>query len=170
MRRPLSSEMASARYRSAVAFDRVMAADEIERANKTTVTAAIAKATFYQRSPSPKNFSSRFRTSTASAGSRTCMMTPPDRGQAPNVSPAARQSTARLADEAANPLQTSVRQRNRFAAELLTSIFRNIGDDMVRIEEILHICPITTPDCSDPTELPRYIRDDYGLRLRHRIS
>ena len=30
-----------------VAFDRVMAADEIERADKTTVTAAIAKAAFY---------------------------------------------------------------------------------------------------------------------------
>jgi hypothetical protein len=30
-----------------VAFDRVMAADEIERADKTAVTAAIAKAAFY---------------------------------------------------------------------------------------------------------------------------
>jgi predicted DNA-binding ribbon-helix-helix protein len=32
----------------------------------------------------------------------------------------------------------------------------------VRIEQI-HIGPITTPDCPDPTESPRYIRDDYGL-------
>jgi hypothetical protein len=48
MRRPLSSEMAAARYRSAgVALDHVMAADEIERADKTAVTSAIAKATFY---------------------------------------------------------------------------------------------------------------------------
>jgi hypothetical protein len=30
-----------------IAFDRVMAADEIERADKTAVTAAIAKAAFY---------------------------------------------------------------------------------------------------------------------------
>jgi hypothetical protein len=23
--------------------------------------------------------------------------------------------------------------------------------------------PITNPDCPDPTEIPRYIRDDYGF-------
>ena len=39
-----------------------------------------------ERSPSPKNFSSRFRTSTASAGSRACVMTAPDRGKTRNVS------------------------------------------------------------------------------------
>jgi predicted DNA-binding ribbon-helix-helix protein len=32
----------------------------------------------------------------------------------------------------------------------------------VRIEQI-RIGPITTPDCPDPTESPRYIRDDYGF-------
>jgi hypothetical protein len=32
----------------------------------------------------------------------------------------------------------------------------------MKIEEI-HIGPITTPDCPDPTESPRYIRDDYGF-------
>jgi predicted DNA-binding ribbon-helix-helix protein len=32
----------------------------------------------------------------------------------------------------------------------------------VKIEQI-HIGPITTPDCPDPTESPRYIRDDYGF-------
>ena len=32
----------------------------------------------------------------------------------------------------------------------------------MKIEEI-HTGPITTPDCPDPTESPRYIRDDYGF-------
>ena len=32
----------------------------------------------------------------------------------------------------------------------------------MRVEQI-HIGPITTPDCPDPTESPRYIHDDYGL-------
>jgi hypothetical protein len=29
--------------------------------------------------------------------------------------------------------------------------------------EQIHIGPITTPDYPDPTEIPRYIRDDYGF-------
>jgi hypothetical protein len=40
-------------------------------------------------------------------------------------------------------------------AELLPLIFRNIGEGIVRIEEI-HLGPIGTPDCPHPTELPRY--------------
>src|ERR1700730_13651446 len=50
------------------------------------------KRPFIQRSPSPKNFSSRFRTSMASAGSSACIMTAPDRGNTPNVSPPAEPS------------------------------------------------------------------------------
>ena len=47
-----------------VAFDRVMAADEIERANKTIVTAAIAKATSY---PTPASAYLSVRSSAADA-------------------------------------------------------------------------------------------------------
>jgi predicted DNA-binding ribbon-helix-helix protein len=43
----------------------------------------------------------------------------------------------------------------------LPLFFRNIREDKVRIEQV-HIGPITTPDCPDPTEIPRYIRDDDG--------
>ena len=45
-----------------VAFDRVMAADEIERADKTAVTAAIAKAAFSPfagESEKPRAFAAR---------------------------------------------------------------------------------------------------------------
>jgi hypothetical protein len=69
-----------------IAFDRVMAADEFERADQTAFTAAIAQAALIQRSPSPKKFSSRSSTSAACAGSRMCMMTAPDRDQTPNLS------------------------------------------------------------------------------------
>jgi hypothetical protein len=37
-----------------------------------------------------------------------------------------------------------------------------LDEDKVRIEQI-HIGPITTPDCPDPTESPRYIREDDGF-------
>jgi predicted DNA-binding ribbon-helix-helix protein len=40
-------------------------------------------------------------------------------------------------------------------------IFRNI-EGLVKPDQII-IGPITTPDCPDPAEIPRYIRDDYGF-------
>jgi len=55
----------------------------------------------------------------------------------------------------ANSLQTSVSTAKPITGRTVALIFRNIGEGIVRIEEI-HLGPIATPDCPDPTALPRY--------------
>jgi hypothetical protein len=62
------------------------------------------------------------------------------------------------------PLPISVLTPGLKTGKTLPLFFRNIGEDKVRIEQI-HIGPITTPDCPDPTESPRYIRDDDGFDI-----
>jgi hypothetical protein len=84
-----------------VAFDRVMAADEIERADQTALTAAIAKAPFYPTLAITEELQQQVQD--FDGFSRSFMMTAPDQGEMPNLPPTeARPPSARHANRPAN--------------------------------------------------------------------
>src|ERR1700757_4446719 len=80
-----------------IAFDRVMAADEIERADKTAFTAAIAKAAFYPTLAITEELQQQVQDFDGFCGfARMHDTGAPSEGEAPNVSPPGRATVHQL--------------------------------------------------------------------------